>query len=400
MTETSSSSDTRESYKRTVVLIPGFDPRGASHYHKMLGKQFEAYGKREGSEIDISPRKRWRQHWHRWAVTTKICRTSFFCAEWDDLVRKGWHRSRLHLFIDSCRTYMRYLSSFYLLRCSISTSYSQIAFYYPLVSFLLLYALLMSGMGIAGWHVAKFCGMSSLGAAFFVLAGMLAAIPLAHACSPLLKGGWLLRIFCFTKKIGCEGMPEWEERAPVLANELAQQINENPPDELLIVGHSVGATMAIVFLEELLKIGAYNGKVSYLGMGQCVQLVSFLQDDEGKFNISLRRVAESPRVEWVDFTMPSDGACIALQDPVRASLRNPPKYPQPDLPKFLSPRFMEGHSKESFKKIRRDRFEYHFQYYRTPEKTADFEFAAIVLGNQTLAERFAHRQNQARNRPK
>lgn len=195
-------------------------------------------------------------------------------------------------------------------------------------------------------------------------------------------------------------MPEWEERAPALANELARQINENPPDELLIVGHSVGATMAIVFLEELLKIGAYNGKVSYMGMGQCVQLVSFLQDDEGKFNMSLRKVAESPRVEWVDFTMPSDGACIALQDPVRASLRNPPKYPQPDLPKFLSPRFMEGYSKQSFKRIKRDRFEYHFQYYRTPEKTADFEFAAIVLGNKTLAERFAHRKNQARNRPR
>jgi hypothetical protein len=400
MTETSSSSDTRESYKRTVVLIPGFDPRGASHYHKMLGKQFEAYGKREGLEIGISPRKRWGQHWHRWAVATETCRSSFFYAEWDDLVRKGWHRSRLHLFIDSCRTYTRYLSSFYLLRCSISTSYSQIAFYYPLVSFLLLYALLMSGMGIAGWHVAKFFEVPALSTYACLAAGILCAIPLAHACSPLLNGGWLLRIFCFTKKIGCEGMPEWEERAPALANELARQINENPPDELLIVGHSVGATMAIVFLEELLKIGAYNGKVSYLGMGQCVQLVSFLQNDEGKFNISLRRVAESPRVEWVDFTMPSDGACIALQDPVRASLRNPPKYPQPDLPKFLSPRFMEGYSKQSFKRIKRDRFEYHFQYYRTPEKAAQFEFAAIVLGNKTLAERFAHRKNQARNRPR
>jgi hypothetical protein len=233
-----------------------------------------------------------------------------------------------------------------------------------------------------------------------VATGILCAIPLAHACSPLLNGGWLLRIFCFTKKIGCEGMPEWEQRAPVLANDLVQQIHEDPPDELLIVGHSVGATMAIVFLEELLKIGSYSGKVSYMGMGQCVQLVSFLQDDEGKFNISLRRVAESPRVEWVDFTMPSDGACIALQDPVRASLRNPPNYPRPDLPKFLSPRFMEGYSKQSFKRIKRDRFEYHFQYYRTSEKTADFEFAAIVLGNKTLAERFAHRKNQARNRPR
>ena len=400
MIEIGSSSAINRVYRRTVVLIPGFDPRGASHYHKMLGKQFGAYGKREGLEIDISPRKRWRQHWHRWEVATEACRSSFFYAEWDDLVRKDWQRSRIRLFLDSCKAYKRYLSSFYLLRCSISTSYSQIAFYYPLVSFLLLYALLMTGVGIAGWHVAKFYEMSTLGGAISVLAGVLAAIPLAHACSPLLKGGWLLRIFCFTKKIGCEGMPEWEERAPVLANELAEQIQEDLPDELLIVGHSVGAIKATVFLDEFLKIGTYKGKVSYLSMGQCVQLVSFLQDDEGKFNQAMRHVAENPRVEWVDFTMPSDGACIALQDPVRASLRNPPKYPQPDLPKFLSPRFMEGHSKESFKKIRRDRFEYHFQYYKTSEKAAEFEFAAIVLGNKTLAERFAHRKNQARNRPR
>lgn len=391
-------SDTPLIYKRTVVLLPGFDPRGASYYHKMLSKQFEKYGNREALNIDISLRKRLNKHWHSWNIVTQKSRISFFYAEWDDIVRKDWHRSRFRLFLDSCRTYKKYLSSFYLLRCSISTSYSQVGFYYPVVSFLLLYSLLISGMAIAVWHITKTYDLSILVTVICFFVSALCALLLGHKITPYLNGGWLLRIFCFTKKTGCEGAPEWERRVPTFAGDLAQKLSEDPPDELLVVGHSVGTIMAIYFLKELLNCGSFSGRISYMGMGQCVQLVSFLQNDKGKFNQVLREVAESPRVSWVDFTMPSDGACIALQDPMRASLQKPPNYPNPDSPKFISPRFMEGYTKQRFKELKRDSFEYHFQYYMTPDKAAEFEFAAIVLEDMSLAKRFANRENQARNR--
>lgn len=59
---------------------------------------------------------------------------------------------------------------------------------------------------------------------------------------------------------------------------------------------------------------------------------------------------------------------------------------------------MEGYSKERYKELKRDHFEYHFQYYMTPDIPAEFEFAAVVLEDMPLAKRFAHRENQARNR--
>jgi hypothetical protein len=386
--------------KRTVVLLPGFDPRGASHYHKMLSKQFGAYGAREGYEVEITPRKRWKQHWHRWNIATEICRVSFLYVEWDDIVRKYWHRGRFELFLDSCRTYLKYLSSLRFIRGCSSTSYSQIGFYYPLVSFLFLYLLLMTGMGMGAWHLAKLTGLSTLALSACVAAAILCAMLLAHKISPRLNGGWLLRIFCFTKKIACEGVPEWDSRSPILAEELVEQLNQDPPDELLVVGHSVGAIKAISLLEELLKNSTYTGRVSYMAIGQCLQLVTYLEKNSGTFNQSLRKVSENPRLDWVDFTMPSDGACIALQDPIRASVYPLPNYPNADSPKFLSPRLMEGYSKQRFKELKRNHFEYHFQYYMTPDNVAEYEFAAIVLGNKSLAARFANRENQARNRPK
>ncbi|MES2982332.1 MAG: hypothetical protein V4727_08460 [Verrucomicrobiota bacterium] len=393
-------SDSQVIRKRTVVLLPGFDPRGASHYRKMLSEQFSAYAAREGFGVEVTPRKRWKQHWHRWNIATDTCRISFLYAEWDDIVRKYWHRGRLELFLDSCRTYLTYLSSLRFIRGCSSTSYSQIGFYYPLVSFLFLYLLLMSGMGMAAWYLAKLSNIPAGGMAASVAAGIVCAIFLAHKISPRLNGGWLLRIFCFTKKIACEGVPEWDSRAPVLAEDLVEQLSQDPPDELLVVGHSVGAIKAINLLEELLKKSSYTGRVSYMAIGQCLQLVTYLEKNDGKFNRSLREVAENPRVDWVDFTMPSDGACIALQDPIRASLDPPPNYPNADSPKFLSPRLMEGYSKERFKELKRNHFEYHFQYYKTPDSPAEYEFAAIVLGDKPLAARFANRKNQARNRQK
>jgi hypothetical protein len=393
-------SDSQLISKRTVVLLPGFDPRGASHYHKMLSKQFRAYGAREGFGVEVTARKRWKQHWHRWNIATESCRVSFLYVEWDDIVRKYWHRGRFELFLDSCRTYIKYFSSLRYIRGCSSTSYSQIGFYYPLVSFLLLYLALMTSMGMGAWYLANSMGLSVMGMSASVIAGILCAILLAHKISPRMNGGWLLRIFCFTKKIATDGVPEWDARAPILAEELAEQLSHDPPDELLIVGHSIGAIKAISLIEKLLKNSTYTGRVSYMAIGQCVQLVTYLEKNDGKFNRSLREVAESPRLDWVDFTMPSDGACIALQDPIRASLDPPPIYPNADSPKFLSPRFMEGYSDQRFKELKRNHFEYHFQYYMTPDKAAEYEFAAIVLGDKPLAARFANRESQARNREK
>lgn len=385
-------------YKRTVVLLPGFDPRGASHYRKMLSQQFEKFAARTNSKVEITPRKRWKNHWHRWNITTDKSEVNFLYCEWDDIVRKYWHRSRIELFLDSCRTYATYLSSLRFIKGCSSTSYSQIGFYYPLVSFLLLYLSLIAAAGTATWFLADFYKLPAVASYGCVALAIALAMLLAHQISPRLNGSWILRIFCFTKKYATDGIGDWEKRVPVLAADLAEEIKNDPPDELLVVGHSVGAIKAIPLLEELLYETHYTGRVSYMAIGQCMQLVTYLEKNDGKFNRSLRRVAEHPRLDWVDFTMPSDGACIALQDPVRASLSPVPTYPNPDSPKFLSPRFMEGYTKECYKELKRDHFEYHFQYYMTPDMPAEFEFAAIVLEETPLAARFSTRENQARNR--
>jgi hypothetical protein len=88
----------------------------------------------------------------------------------------------------------------------------------------------------------------------------------------------------------------------------------------------------------------------------------------------------------------------ALLDPVRATFRESVNYPQPDLPKFLSPRFMEGYSEARYKELKRNRFMFHFQYFNSPDRPMAFDFPAIVLGGQRLPERFRDRKNKARNR--
>ncbi len=385
---------------RTVVLLPGFDPRGASYYSRLLNRQFKAYGSRENIPVETTQRKRWRNHWHRWDIKTNQCQVSFFYVEWDDIIRKYWLRGRFKIFLHSFRAYTTYLTSLRCVRGALSTAYSQIGFYYPLISFLLLYSLLMTGFGMTAWHLGKNFGLSNSVVFPCVFLSVLFAMLLAHVISPRLNGEWILRSLCYTQKIGTQGIPEWNKRVPILAEDLAEQLRNNPTDELLIVAHSMGTIKAIQFLGEFLKNSNYTGKVSYMAIGQSLQLVTFLQKNDGDYNRCLREVAENPRLEWVDFTMPSDGGCIALQDPARAALDPKPIYPHADLPKFLSSRFMEGYSKQRFEEMKRDHFEYHFQYYKTHDKAAQFEFAAIVLGEKSLAKRFAHRKNQARNRPK
>lgn len=383
---------------RTVVLLPGFDPRGASHYHKMLSKQFSKYAERENVMVSFTARKRWKQSWHRWNISKENCHVTFLYAEWDDVVREYWQRGKLRLFLDSCKMYLTYLGSFRFVRGCSGLRYSQISFYYPLVSFLLLYAALMSGMGWIAHYVGSLFQFSSLKMSLCVGIGIICGMILSHKISPRLNGGWLLRIFCFTKKLSFGGVPELDARFPKLAQDLADHLRDEPPDELLIVGHSVGAVMAIRLLHEFFEKNHYSGPVNYMSMGQCIQLVTFLEKEDGDFNRALLKVVVNPQLNWVDFTMTSDGACIALQDPVHSSFKSPPDYPHNDLPKFLGARFTEGYSSKRFKELKRDPFEYHFQYYMTHDKKAQFEFATIVLSDTPMPARFANRKNEAHNR--
>ena len=187
--------------------------------------------------------------------------------------------------------------------------------------------------------------------------------------------------------------PELEARLDQHAQALLNCLAGSKDDELILVGHSSGAIMAVSVMARALRIdpdlGRRGPRVALLTLGQWIPLMGCLPQAQA-FRDELRLLGAAPGIDWLDFTAPPDGCCFALTDPLQACGIDRTGA-LPDRPKLLSPRFMNMFEPQRYAQLRPDKFRVHFQYLMASDKAVEYDYFAITAGNQSLAERFAHR---------
>jgi len=165
-------------------------------------------------------------------------------------------------------------------------------------------------------------------------------------------------------------------------------------EELLIVGHSSGAYLAVSVLSDLLRDGRLpqDGPVlSLLTLGHVVPMVSFLPKAT-RLRADLAYLSTQKGLTWVDVTAPGDGCSFALCDPVSVTGVAPEGK---SWPLVLSAAYTQTLSEETREAMKWQLFELHFQYLNAFDRPGDYDYFRITAGPLTLAQRFAHRSPSA-----
>ena len=161
-------------------------------------------------------------------------------------------------------------------------------------------------------------------------------------------------------------------------------------DEVLVVGHSSGAHLAISILADLIRarrVPSGRPALGFLSLGQVVPMVSFLPG-AGRLREDLAYLSERAELTWVDVTAPGDGCAFALCDPVSVSgMAGADKR----WPLVLSAAFTQTLSPEHWKALRWRFFRLHFQYLCAFDCPGDYDYFAITAGPRTLADRYGDR---------
>ena len=160
-----------------------------------------------------------------------------------------------------------------------------------------------------------------------------------------------------------------------------------PADEVLIIGHSSGAHLAVSMLADLVRQGLPDRRpeLGFLSLGQVVPMVSFLPE-AGRLRGDLHSLCAQDEVTWVDVTAPGDGCAFALCDPVAVTgVATPGKR----WPLVISAAFTQTLSPERWKALRWRFFRLHFQYLCAFDRPGIYDYFRITAGPQTLAQRFA-----------
>jgi hypothetical protein len=328
---------------------------------------------------------------------------------WADIVRGSMDHGILSTYGQLARTAWAYIGSGALFRLMRLRKGPVIAALYPVLvlilqaalalaaGFVVYTALLAAGLAGLGWIGGTAAGRPWDLAALLIAAagGLFAAMAFLRWCRRRdhLLAWYLMHDYAFSAQHRGAYPPAQEARMALFAAQIAEALTDDV-DEVLIVGHSSGAYLAVSILADLIRSGRVptgGPALSLLTLGHVVPMVSFLPGAT-RLRADLAYLSTRDELAWVDVTAPGDGCAFALCDPVAVSGVAPQGKRWPVV---LSAAYSQTLAPETWRALRWRLFEAHFQYLNAfdnlPGRVDDYDYFRITAGPLTLATRLAGR---------
>jgi len=393
-------------HRRRVFYIPGYDPIHPRRYRELYRKEGAAQAAISGYELALRPKTTKGPYgWHvSSAIDGAAVEADVEVLVWSDIVRDSMGHTIPATYLALARTAAVYIGTGALFRLMRLRKGPVIAALYP-VGFLLLQLLIAvligAGLGAGAARLMLHLmepSVSEPGAAETVAAAVGALIWLMTipAVLRLFKqrdgrffAYYLMHDYAFSARSLGANPPALEARMAEFGDAIAAALQDDV-DEVLVVGHSSGAHLAVSILADLIRAGrvpADGPALGFLSLGQVVPMVSFLPRAD-RLRADLRYLSLSSELAWVDVTAPGDGCAFALCDPVAVSGVAPEGK---RWPLVVSAAFTQTLSPARWNELRWRFFRLHFQYLCAFDRPGDYDYFRITAGPMTLAARYAGR---------
>ena len=381
--------------RRRVFYVPGYDPFHPRRYRELYRKEAAAQAAISGYEIGLKP-KRAGDHGYGWHVSARIGEEAVDAdievLVWSDIVRKSMSHGIAQTYWQLLRTAWVYVASGAIFRLMRLRKGPTIAAFYPIALLLLQLAL----AGLAGWGLARGLGWGLAAAGLPAASGWIGGAALTWAVLWRFRKAdgrfyayYLMHDYAFTAQSGGANPPALEARMAEFGDRIAEALLQDW-DEVLVVGHSSGAHLAVSVLADLVRAGRVPERgpaLGFLSLGHVVPMASFLPRAQ-KLRGDLAYLSARRELTWVDVTAPGDGCAFALCDPVSVSGVAPEDK---RWPLVVSAAFTQTLSPERWSALRWRFFRLHFQYLCAFDRPGDYDYFRITAGPRTLAARYRDR---------
>ncbi len=391
-------------FRRRVVYIPGYDPFHPRRYRELYRSEGRTQAKISGYQIDLKPKS--EKGPYGWRVDALIdgraCRSDFDVLVWSDIVKSSMDQGIFATYLQLVRTAAVYIGSGALFRLMRLRKGPMIAALYPIVFLLVQLGLaIVLAVGVFWGVVAAtgqmpgadlpLYGRGALGA----LAGAAAGYGLLRLCKAFdhkIFAYYLMHDYAYSAQHRGAVPAALAVRMDQFRATIGQALTASY-DEVLVVGHSSGAHLAVTILADLIRAGLPDQRpaLGFLSLGQVVPMVSFLPRAQ-RLRADLHYLAARPELTWIDVTAPGDGCAFALCDPVSVTGVAPPDK---RWPLVISAAFSQTLSPDRWRTLRWRFFRLHFQYLCAFDRPGDYDYFRITAGAQTLGARYGGRKPSA-----
>jgi len=377
---------------RRVFYIPGYDPIHPRRYRELYRTESAAQAKVSGYQIGQTPKQsKGLYGWHVEATIDGVDVTADVeVLLWSDIVRDSMASSVPATYLQLLRTAWIYITTGALGRLMRMRKGPVIAALYPvgmllvqlLIAIAALVVLTSAGRILAG----GFGGAIGAGIGLVVMGLILRWFKKKDG---KFFAYYLMHDYAFSARWRGANPAALETRMAGFADIIAGAMMTDV-DEVLVVGHSSGAHLAVSILADLSRAGrvpADGPALGFLSLGQVVPMMSFLPDAY-RLRADLADLSAQDAIAWVDVTAPGDGCAFALCDPVAVSGVGTAGS---KWPLVISAAFTQSLAPETWKALRWRFFRLHFQYLCAFDRPKDYDYFQITAGPMSLADRFAGR---------
>ncbi|ALK10272.1 hypothetical protein [Blastochloris viridis] len=387
--------------KRLVFLLTGYEPLPPDQQHRRFVREIARFETTWGVKAKVSagqgldgPLPSWKVETTapNWQVATEV-RT----FDWHDLVKEDTRRGTTARITGGVLALLDFLLTGTLFRYMRYNFRYGLFFLYPVV---LLSLLLAAGVYSGLWYAEKASPAPLIGAPVgFTVTWVLYRMICTRFYLDYILDDWI-----FARDMIRGRRADLEERIDLFAASLAETVAASDADEIVLVGHSLGAPMMLQVIARAIErslsatgrsLGAPsdgdgdansgpngdNRRLALMTTGSSILKIG-LHPAAGVFREDAARVANDPNIFWVEYQ--------ALVDVINFYKCNPASCMGLDvktLPEVRTVRIRNMLKEETYKRFRGNFFRMHRQFVMGNERPYHYDYFMILCGPVSLEKR-------------
>jgi pimeloyl-ACP methyl ester carboxylesterase len=227
-----------------------------------------------------------------------------------------------------------------------------------------------------------------LGDLISVLIGLVCAFVMVMLPPKPLYIGYLLNDWHFASDLVHRRRLHLDQRLDGFARELVQVARQSTADEILIVGHSLGAVQAIDVAARAKRLdpafGTKGAPIRIMTIGSSLLKIG-LHPKAAELKAAVSAVANDPDLYWVEFQAMTDIVNFYKSDPV-TDLDLPPA----EMPIVQIVRIKHMLKPETYKGLKTDFFRVHRQFVMGNEQRYFYDYYMMCCGPISLPQRVVY----------
>src|SRR5712692_390818 len=368
--------------RRHVYHVAGYDPIGAAWY-RVFKRELVTFARTWNVSSAVSdPTARSEASNLQWNVTTRApnwqVETVYEPLLWDDIVLADFARSMTKRLAESSFAFLDIVMTGAAFRYLEANWQYALFFLFP---FFLLLAFAVVAVAIAHWVA------SSMALAYISHVALIVALSVAIFTVFLHWPGRRWRVqqglddWIFSWDYVYGRRPDIEARLQRFAETLVARARDPAVDEIVVVGHSMGATLAVETVRRAFALdpdlGRHGPAVCLLTVGSTIPKFTLHPAGE-RFRRHAAQIVAEPSIAWAEYHARSDAISFYKFDPVNLSrFYGDPRRGKPLMRRVWLQQML---TRRTYWRYRLRFMRLHYQFVMANERRSTYDYFMMVCG--------------------